>query len=382
MKSGYFSKLALAIVMVAFALPVFAIDVPALVVRTAMTGEPQSTVQTTIIEIPAEHEAAFLAEIAPKAESLLVAHPAGKRVEIESTNDGRVVVYPLHGEIQIASQTQSRNIASPISVEQARRAGNWVIVSGIGVLSTMLYVTSDVGPATAGSIVAGFLTAVGIRYYPQYLKYISGSGDLARKTAEKLSVKNPAVLQAAATFGSLNGSFLYNFITNGVFKLAFTLGDVGKTMGSAQAITELATISATNLLSTVGWDLALSKATENAASKDLATRERTEVVVRMTSYSGRLFLMAVNPLIFVPATQTVGMTLAAAYGTVGLVAAVKNEKFFDLAQRFVGKIENAKDVTAPLAARLNSLQSELHGIVTRPFRGARAANSCRALFGN
>ena len=382
MKSGAFSKLAVVLVAVAFSLPALAADLPAIVVRSVTQGEPQSTVQTTIVEIPAEQEAAFLAELAPKAESLLIAHPEGKRIEVESSGDGRVVVYPLQGEIQIAARAQTRSIASPISVDQARRAGNWVIISGIGVLSTMLYVTSDVGPATAGSIVAGFLTAVGIRYYPQYLKYISGSGAVARKTAEKLSVKNPALLRAAETVGSLNGSFLYNFVTNGVFKLAFTLGDFGKTMGSAEAITELATISATNLLSTAGWDLALSKATQNAASRDQAVRDRTEVVVRMTSYTGRLYLMAVNPLIFVPATQTVGMTMAAAYGTVGLVAVMKNDKFFDLAQRFVGKLENAKDATAPLVDRLNRLQADLHGIVSRPFRNARAANMCRALFTN
>jgi hypothetical protein len=351
-------------------------DWPAISVREVSPG--QTEVQTAVVEVPREQEGALLSVLEQRADSLIVVHPDSGKPVVQSSADGRVVDYPLREQIQLGSLKTSAN---PITLDQAKRAGTWVTIGGIGILSTMLYVTSDVAPATAGSITAAFLTAVGVRYYPQYLKYITASGNAAKSTTERLFSNNPALLRASSTFGSLNGAFIYNFITNGMFKLSFTLGDVGASLGSAHALAELATASAFNVLSTSTWDIASSRVVEKAAEQSVEARDRAEVVVRMNSYFGRLFIMAVNPLIFVPATKEVGMTLAAAYGAVGIAAIVKNEKFHELATKLVEKIETARDAAGPLTRRLNQMQSAMYGVVGNPFKPfSRSPRQCRDLF--
>lgn len=373
-----------AVASVLLTIPVWAStgDWPAISVRAAVTGQ-QVEVQTAVVKVPREQERALLATLESQSESLIVVHqdagqPGSEKLAVQSTADGRVVDYPLHEGIWL---DPSITASKPITLDEAKRAGTWVTIGGIGILSTMLYVTSDVAPATAGAITAAFLTAVGVRYYPHYLKYITASGNVAKKTTERLFSNNPALLSASATFGSLNGAFIYNFVTNGMFKLSFTLGDVGASLGSTHALAELATASAFNVLSASTWDIASSKVVEKAAKENVEARERAEVVVRVNSYFGRLYIMAVNPLMFVPATKEAGMILAAAYGAVGIAAIVKNEKFHELATKLVEKIETARDAAGPLTQRLNKIQSEMFGIFGQPFKPfSRTARQCRAAF--
>lgn len=137
-------------------------DWPALSVRVTGPNE----VQTAIVYVPREEEATLLTTLQAKSASLIVVHTADEP-GVETSPDRRVVDYPLPGQIQVGPPETS---LKPISLGQAKRAGTWVTIGGIGLLSTMLYVTSDVAPATAGAITAASLTAVGVRYYPQYLK--------------------------------------------------------------------------------------------------------------------------------------------------------------------------------------------------------------------
>lgn len=310
------------------------------------SGADAPELNVSVVSVPAEEEAGLVREMVRRSardsgsDQVLIAYSGHESFAQEldashQANAGRVVPYRL---------PEAHTPRRKFSLSGVERAGTWVAVAGTGIASTMLYISMDIEPATAGAMVIAFLTTLNVRFQPVMLAYLDGAMEIGKSVSERVFPGREMAKKAGGEIGTLKAAFLYHFLTNGVLKLALNLGDVSKTFGTAAVMNDLLTMSAFNVLSSSTWDMAFAKMVRRNQG------DEAKKVVRLFSYANRMFLMAVTPFVFLPQTYAVGMSIYALYGTVGVVANFKDQAFFHAAETVVARMENSRSIDRVLAA--------------------------------
>ena len=330
--------------------------------RQSVDASTPDTMTISIVSVPVEHEGDFIkrmsTQVARKgADPTTVVYQGDESFapELErqaaTTEPGKLVAYKVK---------KGSGIKGQFSLDGVKRAGTWVAVAGTGIASTMLYISFAIEPATAASLVVAFLMVLTVKFQPLMLDYLNGGKRIGRDWAERLGVKNPTFLKGAGEVGKTNAAFMYHFATNSTLSLALNLGDLARTFGSAAALADLMTMTASNVLSGSTWDMAFARMMERSPTLE------TERIVRLMGYANRIFLMAVGPLLFVPEVNLIGMSILAVYGAFGVVANFRDQEFYNAAERVVEKLENSEIVSRALAGLLNA--SESVKVLIRPLR--------------
>jgi hypothetical protein len=232
-------------------------------------------------------------------------------------------------------------------VSGPKSAGIYVALTSITGYAISFYITHDIGPATAGTIVSGALFYL-MSVKPQLLwGYLNGGGRLATRYLGKNVNKNiKAVIHES---GKAAAGVLFNVLLTTAFTVSLSYPTLLERFPSFYHFSEyiiptaIASFGSKNM-----WDMVISKWKINESNP---VSDKTALLL---NYSKILFIAAIAPLMYVQSTRTGAMITLGFFGALAIPGFYYEEKYRQTIERLIEKIENSNSVRLIVSFSQNS----------------------------
>lgn len=234
-----------------------------------------------------------------------------------------------------------------LSYDELTRAGTLVAITGTGLFSSMFYFTSDIGSATAATLMTAAFQVLNFKYPELLWNYLHRSGSIFQRTVGRVLPSHQRAHQAAYHTGKVQAAFIYNFLTQAAFVFAINLGDFQNSLNNADVLRDIATVAATGILTSSSWELFFSKLNERSDDQEM------KKLTLLMKYEKQLFMMALSPFYYIPQTQEAALAVSVAFGSLGVSANFFEKPFLHAADRMMSLLTKPKWVSSGVAKILN-----------------------------
>jgi hypothetical protein len=310
-------------------------------------GEPD--IQIVTVDVPQKDEAKFVTELVqqnPGSDPLLIVYRKGDALsgQLDSlpTNNPNLVTHQLE-----LNETVDDRVM-PITMDGLTKAGKFISISSGGMTSTMFYMTSDVGSATAATLFIAFMQWFNMHYPGKIAALYNKVGDKYQTAVQNTFPKSKFGPEVGYAVGRMSANFVYNFLSNSVYRLAINLGNVSATFGSAAAMASIATTATMNVFASGTWDLFLKRVDKKTDDPEI------KKTVKFAQYGKTAMLLSMTPFMFIPETRDAALAVMFSFGALGVYANFYGQPFINAAQKLMSKMEHSKRVSQVVTHVLNA----------------------------
>lgn len=358
--------------------------IPTVIYQIKDAGPNNEDLNVSATVIPPETEDGFLRELLQKQQTshqLTIIKKSNENIQALNFQTGEnpnVTIVNYDTQITAAMKRFAETRLPSAEISGAKKAGIYVAITSVMGYGFTFYMSQGIGPATAGTFVAGALFyLMGVK--PQVLwGYLNGGGHLATKVLSKnANLKLKAVTHES---GKMAAGILFNVMLTSAFTISLKYPVLFQKFPTfvdfAEYVipTAVASFGSKNM-----WDMAISKWRINPTNP---VSDKTALLI---NYSKMLFLAVVSPLMYVQATRVEAMVTLGIFGALAVPGLFYENAYRNFAEKVISSVENSSAIKRIIGFSQKSVM--LIAITNKKlqnmsFRKAPVVNglSCKALF--